>query len=64
MFPEILGDRVNVDELIKRAKLWIEQPNEYQQVVKELEQTQTLVEGEDINIAEYMADVINLEAQG
>ena len=61
VFPEILGDRVNVDELIKRAKLWIEDQLSYQAIISELELTQGMVEGDDIDIAEYMADIINKE---
>lgn len=61
LFPEILGDRVNVDELIKRGKYWIEHNDEYIQLIKTLDQTKTLVEGENINIAEYMSSVIKGE---
>ena len=62
LFPEILGDRVNVDELIRRGRYWIENNDEFCKLIKTLDQTKTLVEGESINIAEYMASVIKEES--
>lgn len=58
VFPEILGDRVNVNELVKRAKYWHEHKDEYRKTVEQLKLTGELVSGEDTDIADYMSEVI------
>lgn len=58
VFPEFIQyecDRYNIS---KSLKVWIDNPEKYQQTLKVLDKTQTLLSGDDFDVSEYISNVL------
>lgn len=58
LFPEFIQDRVNAYELAKQLEKWLVSEKDYQEIKRELRQTRILLKGEEVDVAEYIAKVI------
>jgi len=59
VFPEYIQDRVNANLLAKQLHSWIEDENQYNNLMTDLRKTRQLLTGEIFSIPEYISRVIN-----
>lgn len=59
VFPELIQDEVSSFNIAANFKLWYYKNDEYLKVRKALHQTKLLVEGEKIDVASYITNVIS-----
>ncbi len=59
IFPELLQDEVNSYILVQKLKRWLSDSSFYSQTIKKLEATKSSLTGEDINVSDYMGEVIS-----
>jgi lipid-A-disaccharide synthase len=58
LFPELLQEQVTVENIVKIARQWIENPQEFFEIREELKKTASLIQGENFSVSEYMANEI------
>jgi len=58
VFPELIQDGVSSFNIAAKFKLWYDKKHEYLKVREALHQTKKLVEGESVDVADYISDVI------
>jgi len=58
VFPELIQDGVSLFNIAAKFKLWYDKKHEYLKVREALHQTKKLVEGESVDVADYISDVI------
>jgi lipid-A-disaccharide synthase len=58
IFPEYLHYEADRYNLVKSAKNWLKNENEYNKVINKLKKTSSLLSGDDFSVPEYMARVI------
>lgn len=58
VFPELLQDQVSAYNIVSYLKFWYYNKTDYLELKQKLIQTKKLVQGEDVEIPKYMADVI------
>lgn len=59
VFPECIQDRVTPFNIVSHIKKWYTCEEEYLKVKSALKLTKNLVTGDDLNIPQYMAQIIN-----
>ncbi len=58
VFPELLQDKVTSYNIVSEIRNWYYNHRKYNELKEQLKTTKILVKGEDINISQYLCDVI------
>jgi lipid-A-disaccharide synthase len=58
IFPEFLHYEADRYNLAKTARKWLENENEYNEIINKLKKTSSMLSGDDFSVPEYMANVI------
>ncbi len=59
VFPELIQDEVSAFKIASILKVWYDNRHTYNQLILELKKTKELTRGEGIDVAQYMAKVLN-----
>jgi len=58
VFPELLQDKASSYNLSQKLRRWLTDDLEYEKIIQTLKTTKTLLQGESIDVATYMAGVL------
>ena len=58
IFPEFLHYEADRYNLAKTARKWLQNENEYNEIINKLKKTSSMLSGDDFSVPEYMAHVI------
>jgi lipid A disaccharide synthetase len=59
VFPEFVQSNVNVHQLARVIRTWLEDETAYNKLIEKLKNTKHLLSGESFSVPEYIARVIN-----
>jgi lipid A disaccharide synthetase len=59
VFPEFVQDGVNVHQLTRVIRTWLEDERAYNDLKRKLKSTKILLSGEDFSVPQFMAQVIH-----
>jgi lipid-A-disaccharide synthase len=59
VFPEFVHDGVNVHQLTRVIRTWLEDERAYNDLKRKLKETKILLSGEDFSVPQFMAQVIH-----
>lgn len=59
LYPEMIQTEVYAQNIVNKLSRWIEDEAQYNYIKAELSKTIDRIQGDDVNIPKYMADVIN-----